>query len=91
MNSIIKPNNRWGGMLFKYSFSPHFFTFKEGKLMRAISELTGKEYELEDVIWYGNALQAAQYYLWNCIPVDITVSPDTKRWAFAFTKEDHKK
>ena len=29
--------------------------------MRAISELTGKEYELEDVIWYGNALQAAQY------------------------------
>ena len=27
--------------------------------MRAISELTGKEYELEDVIWYGNALQAA--------------------------------
>ena len=59
--------------------------------IRAISELTGKEYELEDVVWYGNALQAAQYYLWNCIPVDMTVSPDTKRWAFAFTKEDHKK
>ena len=59
--------------------------------IRTISELTGKEYDAEDVVWYGNALQAAQYYLWNCTPVDITVSPDTKRWAFAFTKEDHKK
>lgn len=46
---------------------------------------------MEDVVWYGNALQAAQYYLWNCVPVDMTVSPDTKRWSFAFTKEDHKK
>lgn len=46
---------------------------------------------MEDVVWYGNALQAAQYYLWNCTPVDITVSPDTKRWSFAFTKADHKK
>ena len=80
-----------GGDAIQIQFLSPFFTFKEGKLMRAISELTGKEYELEDVIWYGNALQAAQYYLWNCIPVDITVSPDTKRWAFAFTKEDHKK
>lgn len=59
--------------------------------MKVISELTGKEYDAEDVVWYGNALQAAQYYLWNCTPVDMTVSPKTKRWAFAFTKEDHKK
>ena len=78
--------------LWKY-LSLFFYSFqkKEGLKIRAISELTGKEYELEDVVWYGNALQAAQYYLWNCIPVDMTVSPDTKRWAFAFTKEDHKK
>lgn len=59
--------------------------------IKAISELTGKEYEMEDVIWYGNALQAAQYYLWGCTPIDMTVSPDTRRWAFAFTKEDHRK
>lgn len=59
--------------------------------MKVISELTGKEYDAEDVVWYGNALQAAQYYLWNCTPVDMMVSPKTKRWAFAFTKEDHKK
>ena len=72
--------------------SPLFFTFLKGCFkIKAISELTGKEYEMEDVVWYGNALQAAQYYLWNCVPVDITVSPQTKRWAFAFTKEDHKK
>ena len=75
------------------SFLPYFLQFlrKEDKKIKAISELTGKEYELEDVIWYGNALQAAQYYLWKCKPVDMTVSPDTKRWTFAFTKEDHKK
>ena len=59
--------------------------------IKTISELTGREYDLEDVVWYGNALQAAQYYLWNCKPVDMTVSPDTKRWAFAFSKADHKK
>ena len=59
--------------------------------MKTISELTGKEYEMEDVIWYGNALQAAQYYLWNCPPVDMSVSPDTKRWSFAFYREDHKR
>lgn len=70
-----------------------FFTILERQdiKIKAISELTGKEYELEDVIWYGNAFQAAQYYLWNCKPVDMTVSPDTKRWTFAFTKADHKK
>ncbi len=71
-----------------------FFTIfkgRQGKKIKTISELTGKEYEMEDVVWYGNALQAAQYYLWNCKPVDMTVSPDTKRWAFAFSKEDHKK
>ena len=58
--------------------------------MKTISEF-GIEYEMEDVIWYGNALQAAQYYLWGCHPVDITVQPDTKRWAFAFKRSDHKK
>lgn len=57
--------------------------------MKTISELTGKEYDMEDVVWYGNALQAAQYYLWNCPPVDMSVSPDTKHWAFAFYKDDH--
>lgn len=74
-------------------FLPIFLLFhrKDVFKIRTISELTGKEYDAEDVVWYGNALQAAQYYLWNCTPVDITVSPDTKRWAFAFTKEDHKK
>lgn len=74
---------------------PIFYTkieiVKDGLTIKNISELTGKEYEMEDVVWYGNALQAAQYYLWNCTPVDITVSPDTKRWTFAFTKADHKK
>lgn len=69
-----------------------FYLIKKGGFdLKTISELTGKEYEMEDVVWYGNALQAAQYYLWNCHPVDMTVSPDTKRWAFAFTREDHKK
>lgn len=69
-----------------------FLLFKKEVFnIRTISELTGKIYDSEDVVWYGNALQAAQYYLWNCVPVDMSVSPDTKRWAFAFTKEDHKK
>ena len=83
-----------GEEYYSISISPLFFTFwnrKKEENIKTISELTGKEYELEDVVWYGNALQAAQYYLWNCIPVDMTVSPDTKRWTFAFTKEDHKK
>ena len=56
--------------------------------MKTISELTGQEYDMEDVVWYGNALQ---YYLWNCPPVDMSVSPDTKHWSFAFYKEDHKR
>lgn len=58
--------------------------------MKTISELTGKEYEMEDVLWYGNMLQVAQYYLWGCKPVDMTVSPDTKRLSFAILKDDHK-
>lgn len=68
-----------------------YFLRRKGFKIRTISELTGKVYDSEDVVWYGNVLQAAQYYLWNCVPVDMSVSPDTKRWAFAFTKEDHKK
>ena len=44
-----------------------------GFKIKTVSELTGNEYEMEDVIWYGNALQAAQYYLWNCKPIDMTV------------------
>lgn len=75
----------------EYYLSLFFYNFERKIKIKAISELTGKEYELEDVIWYGNAFQAAQYYLWNCKPVDITVSPDTKKWIFAFTKIDHKK
>ena len=72
-------------------FLPIFYdTERKVRNIKTISELNGTEYELEDVIWYGNALQAAQYYLWGCRPIDMTVSPDTKRWTFAFTKDDHK-
>lgn len=46
---------------------------------------------MEDVVWYGNVKQAAQYYLWGCKPVDMSVSPDTIKWAFAFTRADHEK
>lgn len=46
---------------------------------------------MEDVVWYGNAKQAAQYYLWGCKPVDMAVSSDTVKWTFAFTKADHEK
>ena len=53
--------------------------------------MTGKFYDAEDVIWYGNALQAAQYYLWGVKPIDIDVSEKTKKWIFAFSKEDHEK
>ena len=53
--------------------------------------MTGKMYEAEDVIWYGNAFQAAQYKLWGVLPVDIDVSKETKKWIFAFTKDDHRK
>ncbi len=96
MNSIIEPKAFQGEILFVMTevSLPIFYDFtgKAGyRKIKTISELTGKEYEMEDVIWYGNALQAAQYYLWNCKPVDMTVSPDTKRWAFAFSKEDHRK
>ena len=59
--------------------------------IKVLSEMTGKLYEAEDVIWYGNALQAAQYKLWGVLPVDIDVSNETKKWIFAFTKEDHRK
>lgn len=53
--------------------------------------MTGRLYEAEDVVWYGNALQAARYYQWGAKPVDIDVSGDTGKWIFAFTKDDHKK
>lgn len=59
--------------------------------IRVLSEMTGKFYEAEDVIWYGNAWQSAQYYLWGVKPVDIDVSKETKKWIFAFTKDDHRK
>lgn len=80
-------------MIFINSYFSLFFTISERKVrnIKATSELNGTEYELEDVIWYGNALQAAQYYLWGCRPIDMTVSPDTKKWIFAFTKDDHRK
>jgi hypothetical protein len=58
--------------------------------LKIISELTGKEYDSEDTIPYGNAAQAAQYWLWGVKPVDMYPTEE-KRFIFVFTKEDHKK
>lgn len=75
------------------SISSFFYKIymKGGFELKTISELTGKEYEIEDVVWYGNLIQAAQYYLWGCKPVDMTVDMASRRWAFAFYKTDHKR
>jgi len=58
--------------------------------MKVISELTGKEYESDDTIPYGNATQSAQYWNWNIRPIDMYATPEN-RFIFVFTKEDHKK
>ena len=73
-------------------YLPIFYDFtKVVKNIKAISELTGNTYEMEDVVWYGNALQAAQYYLWGCKPIDLIVDDKTRHWIFAFSRNDHKK
>ncbi len=59
-------------------------------ILKILSEFTGKEYEAEDTITYGNATQAAQYWIWGAKPVDIYPTSD-RRFVFIFTKEDHKK
>jgi hypothetical protein len=58
--------------------------------LKVISEFTGKEYETDDCIVYGNATQAAQYWLWGIKPVDFYPTEE-RRFVFVFTKEDHKK
>jgi hypothetical protein len=58
--------------------------------LRVISEFTGKEYETDDTIPYGNATQSAQYWNWGVRPVDMYAT-DENRFIFVFNKEDHKK
>lgn len=59
-------------------------------MLRVISELTGLEYESDDTVPYGNAMQSAQYWNWGVRPVDIYATNEN-RFIFVFTKEDHKK
>lgn len=58
--------------------------------MKIISEFTGKEYEEDDCIPYGNATQSAQYCLWGAKLVDVFAT-DERRFVFVFTREDHRK
>ncbi|SHO53689.1 hypothetical protein [Anaerocolumna xylanovorans] len=56
--------------------------------MKAISELTGKEYETDDCHFFGNAKQSAAYKLWGAALIDL-IATDEMRWIFVFTKADH--
>ena len=77
---------------FTWLYIKIYYKAKGGNIeLRAISELTGKIYEAEDVVWYGNMTQVGQYYLWGCKPIDITANPETRRLSFAFNKKDHKR
>ena len=53
--------------------------------MKSISDLTGKMYENEDVVFFRNHVQAAHYYAWGCELVDQFVDGNMK-WVFVFKK-----
>lgn len=56
--------------------------------MKSISDLNGKMYENEDVVFFRNHVQAAHYYAWGCELVDQFVDSNMK-WVFVFKKSDH--
>lgn len=56
--------------------------------MKSISDLTGKMYENEDVVFFRNHVQAAHYYAWGCELIDQFVDGNMK-WVFVFKKSDH--
>lgn len=58
------------------------------KKMKSISELTGRMYENEDVVFFRNYIQAAYYRTWGCELVDLFVDGNMK-WVYVFWKEDH--
>lgn len=58
--------------------------------MKTISEITGKTYEAESMVFFRNAKQAAHYKEWGAELIDLFV--DSKMtWVFVFSKEDHLK
>ena len=61
----------------------------EGEIkMKSISDLTGRMYENDDVVFFRNHVQAAYYHSWGCELVDLFVDNNMK-WVFVFWKADH--
>lgn len=58
--------------------------------MIQVSDVTGKTYDDEDMIFYRNISQIIFWLEHDCIPVDIFAGGDHKL-VVAFTKEDHKR
>lgn len=54
------------------------------------SEITNKEYVVEDCVFFRNIYQISKYIHWGALPVDIFTGSDGKL-VFAFTKETHEK
>lgn len=53
------------------------------------SKVTGKQYNENQVVYFGNLLQSMKYMQHGATPVDILVSKD--KLIFVFTREDHSK
>ena len=58
--------------------------------MKIRSDVTGLEYNDEDMCFFRNYIQAAHYKSWGATLWDAFVDSQYK-WVFVFSKEDHLK
>lgn len=58
--------------------------------MIQISEVTGKRYNDEEMVFFRNYVQAAYYISWGVELVDLFVDSSMKL-VFVFSKEDHER
>lgn len=58
--------------------------------MKILSEVTGKVFDDDDVVYYRNIQQSAFYMSNKVIPVDIFCD-DNGKLVFAFKRKDHKR
>lgn len=58
--------------------------------MVQVSEVTGKIYNDEEMVYFKNYVQSAHYVAWGAKLVDLYVTSDMK-FVYVFSKEDHNK
>lgn len=58
--------------------------------MYQVSDVTGKTYNDEDMVFFRNYVQAAYYISWGVELVDLFVDSSMKL-VFVFSKEDHER